>query len=89
MVDAAQQEIDVGAPAYEGLNAAHRNFFGEFKYLNALYYVFVSAKDKLRTHTTQNDATLWASPTSFDPTFVARWPLSAEAGWRYRRDEWR
>lgn len=50
MVDAPQQEIDVGAPAYEGINAAHRNFFGEFKYLNALYYLFVSAKDKLRAH---------------------------------------
>src|SRR5262245_46404310 len=43
-------EVDVGAPAYQGLNAAHRSFFSEFKYLNAFYYLFVSAKDKLRLH---------------------------------------
>src|SRR5262245_25849489 len=42
--------MDVGSPAYEGRNGAHSNFFGEFKYVNALYYVFVSAKNKLRAH---------------------------------------
>ena len=35
---------------YEGHNGAHRSFRQEFKYLNALYYLIVSAKDLLRQH---------------------------------------
>ena len=33
---------------YEGQNGAHKSFRQEFKYLNALYYLIVSAKDVLR-----------------------------------------
>ncbi len=50
MTDAPEQEIDVGAPLYEGHNSAHRKFLGEYKYLNALYYLLYSTKDILRTH---------------------------------------
>lgn len=45
-----KHHLEVGAPAYEGHNSAHRKFFSEFKYLNAYYYLFLSAKDKLQAH---------------------------------------
>lgn len=35
---------------YEGPNSAHKAFRQEFKYLNALYYLIVSAKDRLHEH---------------------------------------
>jgi hypothetical protein len=44
------RDPEVGAPAYEGHNSAHRKFFSEFKYLNAYYYLFLSAKAKLQAH---------------------------------------
>jgi hypothetical protein len=35
---------------YEGPNSAHKAFRQEFKYLNALYYLIASAKDRLQEH---------------------------------------
>jgi hypothetical protein len=50
MTVSPNHDLEAGAPAYEGHNAAHRKFFAEFKYLNAYYYLFLSAKGTLQTH---------------------------------------
>jgi hypothetical protein len=46
----SNSDIEELLSPYEGPNDAHKAFRQEFKYLNALYYLIVSAKDVLREH---------------------------------------